>query len=680
MRQKATRMWLTLLCALAGGALPAQTIQPLGVTSSRIVATMDTGVTSARMGLNGDVYLTGPDGSNWGPAGKTYGDGTTGSTWVSRRAADGTSVFTTAIGAASLSIAGVDSSGNVFLTGYTRLSGFYTSPGAYRSSNPSSITVFSGLAACKLNGSDGSVVYCTYLDYYGTIRGSAIVDSDGSLIVVDSANGFAGLASEPNGTPGSFHQGSNHIYVAKLNPSGSALTFTAMFGGTRNDSQHDCALDSAGNIYISGQTDSKDFPGTTIDPGTTGTTFVSKLSADGKTLFYSALGAPGDSPLALAVNTAGEPQLAYSDSTKKASIRRYRNDGSAILFDTKLGATLSPTGTPIMTVDTQGVTTLVAGLDGLNATLLHPTQSCAGGFMARLDSSGVMTQATFLAGTGNAGYDRFGAFSDLAAQSAALKILVLNLGSDNFAASTQVELLSLSNRPDTHLTCLANAASYTGTVVSGGEIISLFGQSMTPAAPAIGYPDSSGKYPTSLGALQVTFDGVPAPLLYTSAGQINTVVPFGVQTTTNICVQAAFTESSCMKAKVQTAVPGFFVVSGGPEAYPYAAAVNQDGTINSEQNPAPRGSIVALFATGLGALTSTPADGTIVGLPLLTQKLDMTMELPIVDHHVNINWERPQWVGQAPFEIAGLSQVNVTVPQVGNVVDLLVFVGSRSEA
>ena len=94
----------------------------------------------------------------------------------------------------------------------------------------------------------------------------------------------------------------------------------------------------------------------------------------------------------------------------------------------------------------------------------------------------------------------------------------------------------------------------------------------------------------------------------------------------------------------------------------YAAAINQDGTLNSASNPLPSGAVVTIFATGLGPLSPTPSDGAIMQPPLAGDTLP-----------VYINWlgppngffdpiigALPQYAGPAPFEVAGVSQINFT--------------------
>ena len=149
----------------------------------------------------------------------------------------------------------------------------------------------------------------------------------------------------------------------------------------------------------------------------------------------------------------------------------------------------------------------------------------------------------------------------------------------------------------------------------------------------IGYPDSSGRYPpSSLGGAEVTFDGAPAPLLYASDRQINTIVPFEAAGVLKVCVRVSGNPTNCMDARIRAASPGIFTlpITPGMQGM-FAAAVNEDGTVNSEGNPAPRGSIISLYATGLGTVSPTAADGTVTGPPLHTQALTIEVATPSLE-------------------------------------------------
>jgi uncharacterized protein (TIGR03437 family) len=164
----------------------------------------------------------------------------------------------------------------------------------------------------------------------------------------------------------------------------------------------------------------------------------------------------------------------------------------------------------------------------------------------------------------------------------------------------------------------------------------------------------------------VTFDGVAAPVLYAGANQINTVTPSSLsgQTTTHICVTVNGAPANCMDAPVQPANPAIFL-AGSAGLVSFAAAVNQDGTINSESNPAPVGSVVSIFATGLGPLTPAPPDGSVIEPPLPSLALDVQVYTGVPQVLFNtIQFSRVNvlYRGPAPFEIEGLTQINIQVP------------------
>ena len=707
--RNATLLWrCSLFGALLLSSLPAQPLTPLGITGSQSVATSGQG--TARLGPNGSVYVGYLWGAYPGTSGstptKSYGDTSKNAYYVSRVDATGKTVFTTALGGITFASMHVDLAGNVFVSGNALSAGFYTSPGAYRSSAPQNAWRF----VCKLNGTDGSAAYCTYLDFFA--GGADSIDQQGNFIAVVGQAQFGGTTPPPS--QGSLDAGSGHIYVVKLNPAGSALTYTAAFGGSGADIPSLVSTDSSGNIYVAGFTTSPDFPTTpnavvrTFAPSNTVSdiSFLAKLSADGTSLVFATLGIPGETPALLALDSANEPQVAYSNTNiSKSGVRRYSADGSAVLFDssTYLTSVSGPIlGNSVMGIDAAGNTTLLFSVSTIAGSLLNPTGACQfstaipsaeNGFMVRFDSTGTVRQATYLIRSLSSVFD------DITMSSGSITVAAWTpapLVSNPLPTGVlpQLQILMLGPTPQIQLACIGSSATLLASPLAAGEIVSLFGEGIGPTEPIVGvpepqYPPGPGsiesyptgfQYPVTLGATSVTFDGVPAPLLYVSSGQINTVVPFAAKNTTHICVAYFFNAPSCMDAAITTAAPGIFTLPATPGTFAFAAAVNQDGTINSATNPAPRGSIVTIFATGLGPLSSMPADGTLVGLPLLTQSLTMAVSFASTQVHGFPASATIAWAGQAPDEIAGLSQINLVVPNQPSSNELSIVVNVPGQA
>jgi uncharacterized protein (TIGR03437 family) len=150
---------------------------------------------------------------------------------------------------------------------------------------------------------------------------------------------------------------------------------------------------------------------------------------------------------------------------------------------------------------------------------------------------------------------------------------------------------------------LVSSASYSTGPVAPGELITFYGNYLGPAqANGTWTLGSNGLLTIPNAGIQILFDGVPAPLVYISAGQVNAVTPYSVVNgfKTLTVETAGGTVSSTTIGSTATA-PGIF-----PDAI-----VNEDGTVNGPSNPAPVGSYVEMYGTGLGQTTPGGVDATI---------------------------------------------------------------------
>jgi len=101
-------------------------------------------------------------------------------------------------------------------------------------------------------------------------------------------------------------------------------------------------------------------------------------------------------------------------------------------------------------------------------------------------------------------------------------------------------------------------------------------------------PDSTGLLDTKFGQTRVLYDGVPAPILFARADQVNAIVPSAVaeRTKTRVPVEYRGLASSWQMLSVAESAPGLFTVNGAGSGQ--VLALNQDGSPNSAVNPAPR--------------------------------------------------------------------------------------------
>ena len=149
------------------------------------------------------------------------------------------------------------------------------------------------------------------------------------------------------------------------------------------------------------------------------------------------------------------------------------------------------------------------------------------------------------------------------------------------------------------------------TAVSPGEIVSLIGQTVGPAPLVAGTIPASGTVGTTLGSTSVTFNNIPAPVIYTSGVITSVIVPYGVagSTTASVVLKTGGQTTAAFTIPVAASVPGLFTLNDGGSGQ--AVAFNQDFTLNGAANAAAKGTLVVLYATGEGVTTPASQDGVV---------------------------------------------------------------------
>jgi uncharacterized protein (TIGR03437 family) len=190
-----------------------------------------------------------------------------------------------------------------------------------------------------------------------------------------------------------------------------------------------------------------------------------------------------------------------------------------------------------------------------------------------------------------------------------------------------------------------NAASLAQGPVAPGEILVLFGDGLGPSTGVAGAPDASGLLPTLVAGAEVLFDGIPAPVLYAQYGQINVQAPYAI-------AGNATTHAEVFYQGKSAGTVDLAVAAANPALYP--VVVNQDGSLNTESSPAPRGTIVAFFATGEGLTDGANISGMAAQAPYPRPRQTVAVTMGGISADL-------LYAGAAPGQVGEL-QVNARVP------------------
>jgi hypothetical protein len=259
-------------------------------------------------------------------------------------------------GATSIAL---DAAASAYVVGYTYSSDLHTTPGALQPAPRGDGDAF----VAKLNPAGTALLYATYLGGKSAdgARGIA-VDAAGAAYVT----GFTYSPDFPT-TPGALepaHRGGfTDVFVAKLNPAGTALLYATYLGGRDAEDVGAIAVDAGGRAYVAGFTLSPDFPTTpgALQPARRGEldAFVAKLNPAGTALVYATYlgGTAQDIANGIAVDAAGAsyvtgytyshdfptmpgaPQPAFAGGSTDVFVAKLNPAGTALVYSTYLGGT-----------------------------------------------------------------------------------------------------------------------------------------------------------------------------------------------------------------------------------------------------------------------------------------------------------------------------------------------------
>ncbi len=549
----------------------------------------------------------------------------------------------------------VDTAGNIYATGYVDDNNL-TTKNAYQSTNPSGQSAF----LAKYDAGMQNLIFATYLGGSGrSLAHGLAVDANGSAYLA----GEADSADFPVKSSFQAFRGGGglnaDLFVTKFDPSGSTLIYSTLFGGSGPDYGFGVAVNVKGEAFVVGDTLSADFTTeNAFEPATGG-------GEDGFLLKISDNTAVSPSPLAPLparlvfsyVQAAAAPTSQKVMVTGPASLG-FAATSSATWLSVTPGSASGPVSLAV-TVNPAGLapgnyngTVSVAPQLGTTAsidvalTVLAAApilQSLSPSFVTEgsndttvtLEGSGFTANSTVLL------YQT--AWTDTPVVFVNSTTLRMVMSSRYFTAagtypfSAQNPQSAVSNPvvlsvgiPAPQITTggVANAASYAGNSVSPGEIVTIFGASF-------GSQDNT----------QVLFDDIAAKVIYVAHTQLSATVPYAISnSTTALVIQSQGQRSVPVAIPVVPATPAIFTTDASGKGQ--GAILNQDSSINGATNPAAAGSVVVLYGTGGGALTSdSPAR---LALPF-------SVTIGGVDAPV-------LYAGVAPGLVSGAIQVNVQVP------------------
>ena len=320
----------------------------------------------------------------------------------------------------------VDASGDAYVTGVTNSTDFPVTSGAFQTTLGTREDAF----VAKLNPDGSALVYATYI-------GGSALDEAGAICVDASGDVFiAGRAYSDDFpvTSGAYQttKVGSSFFVAKLNPSGSALLYATFLGsGTYEATYALLSVDASGSAYLVGATYADDFPTTegaykTTYGGDAADAFVSKLDAAGTALVYSTYigGSSTDRAEAIAVDangrayvvgstnstdfptTAGAYQTTMAGGDRDAFVTVVNAGGSALVYSTYIGGSEDEHADAV-TVDALGYAHLAGSTNSTDfpvtaGALQTANNGLYDAFAAKLNMAGTaLVYSTYVGGSDN---------------------------------------------------------------------------------------------------------------------------------------------------------------------------------------------------------------------------------------------------------------------------------------
>jgi uncharacterized protein (TIGR03437 family) len=577
----------------------------------------------------------------------------------------------------------VDSNGGIYVTGSTGQQSFTVTPNAFQTKLIGNRNAF----VTKLAADSMQIAYSSFLGSGSEQPGGIAVDSSGAAYVTGStnmnfpvtANAFQKSPGDGCTAPPGFfgYPASGDAFVAKISPDGASLEYASYLGGGCGEYGNAITVNPDGSAWVAGSTFSANFPVTpdAVQPtyaGGYGDAYLARISASGDELEYATFlgGKFLDQINAIALDSSGNlyltgisggftqptsngayqtQSIGYCVTFSLGPVQDY-NFGSAFVMKLNPSATqmdgLTYLGTACYT---SGMAIAVDSADAPwiigNGGFLIPTAIPLGiqsgyGFISQFSPD--LTQLLF--STSFEPVDGLAIVSNGDAYVAGGS----TTGPDSQAFVAEIHVAPETVSLDNVLSASPFELNFAGGTegVAPGKVIRIVGRNIGPAQMTPGLIHN-GVLSTTVAGVEMTFDGVAAPLLYVSSTEIGCVVPFAISghTVTNMQVTYNGVASNSVPIPLES-------LGMTPEVL---GVYNEDFTPNSAANPAKAGSYVILYITGGGQTIPASTDGEVyTELP------------PLAANTIMIQGEkgplRVTFAGGAPGLADGIMQVNFQAP------------------
>jgi uncharacterized protein (TIGR03437 family) len=547
-----------------------------------------------------------------------------------------------------------DGDGNVFLAGNSNSDTYPTTNGAFQPRRSPGVCVAGDKSAqqypcpdatiAKLD-SNGNLLWASYLGGLNQDQANAIaLDTAGNAYVT----GFTLSADFP--TAGAFQPkfgGYADAFVTKISADGSRIVYSSFFGAAGYDVAHAIAVSPSGNVYVAGE-----YQSTAVQA------FVFQLDAIGAVVFTRYLGDPAAYSTATAVTVDRQGNVYLGGSTNSRGFPWTAGAWHSVSNTPYINfiAKLAPVSSSLIYSaqfdgDSFGITSIAADNDGSvyaagsTATTLLPP---AGPAMQPCPGTASLSNPLLLKLNPAGSAPTYSSFDQHAR-------LVLAPDGSLYLAGTSLRRITALDQPgDAFLlpACVLNGASFVSHLdygqpgISPGEIVTLKGTGLGPMTAS---PDGT----------QVLFDGFPAPLLYVQDAQINAMAPYNIAGKAQTVIQVKYNGQTTrdVTIPVSPVSPALFEQ---PNGIPWV--LNQNGTVNSADNPVARGGYLTLYLTGGGQTSPPSTDGqvwhTAGGLAApVTAELDNYGADGAVHGPAIV-----AYAGPSPGSISGLQQINIQIP------------------